>query len=52
MFTLNKTSARRELSFSWSSEATFQTEVLAASSHEGENKAFGLDDLLRIRTGG
>lgn len=35
MFTLNITSTRKELSFSWSSEARFQTE---AFPEEGENK--------------
>lgn len=35
MFTLNITSTRKELSFSWSSEATFQIEVFP---EEGENK--------------
>lgn len=38
MFMLNITSTRRELSFSWSSEGMFQTEVLPASIPEGGNK--------------
>lgn len=47
MFMLNITSSRRELSFSWSSEARFQTQVLLqAFMREKTNKAVGLDDVL------